>query len=78
MEAVRAAHIGRTVVRVVGETELAASVPVAIQFQNVPSDLEVMAEPLDRVFLRLRGPATRLNIRELDSGNGSSRSCRYP
>lgn len=49
----------------VGETELAASVPVAIQFKNVPSDLEVTAEPIDRVFLRLRGPATRLNAGNL-------------
>jgi len=49
----------------VGETELAASVPVAVQFQNVPSDLEVTPETLDRVFLRLRGPATRLNIGNL-------------
>src|SRR3954447_19157464 len=45
----------------VGETELATSVPVAVQFKNVPADLEVSSEPLDRVFLRLRGPATRIN-----------------
>jgi YbbR domain-containing protein len=45
----------------VGETELAASVPAAVQFQNVPADMEVSADTFDRVFLRLKGPATRLN-----------------
>jgi YbbR domain-containing protein len=49
----------------VGETELAASVPVAVQFKNVPNDLEVTSERLDRVYLRLRGPATRLNAGKL-------------
>jgi len=49
----------------VGETELAASIPVALQFRNVPPDLEVTTERLDRVFLRLRGPATRLNAGDL-------------
>ena len=49
----------------VGETELATSVPVAVQFRNVDPDLEVTAEQLDRVFVRLRGPATRLNASSL-------------
>lgn len=49
----------------VGETELATSVPVAVQFRNVPADLEVTAEQIDRLFLRLRGPATRLNASNL-------------
>ena len=44
----------------VGETELATSAPVSVQFKNVPSDLELTSQKLDRVFLRLRGPATRL------------------
>lgn len=49
----------------VGETELATSVPVAVQFRNVDPNLEVTSEPLDRIFVRLRGPATRLNASSL-------------
>ena len=45
----------------VGETEIATSLPVAVQYKNVPHELEVVTEQLDRVFLRVRGPATRLN-----------------
>ena len=44
----------------VGETELATSAPISIQFKNVPANFEIASERLDRVFLRLRGPATRL------------------
>lgn len=51
----------------VGETELATSVPLAVQFKNVPPGLEFTSEQLDRVFLRLRGPATRLNPTDLPS-----------
>lgn len=49
----------------VGETELATSLPVAVQFKNVPPDLEVTSEQLDRIYVRLRGPATRLNAGNL-------------
>jgi len=49
----------------VGETELATSVPVVVQFRNAPPDLEVTAEELHHVFVRLRGPATRLNASSL-------------
>ena len=49
----------------VGETELSASLPAAVQFKNVPPDLEVSSEIFDRVFLRLKGPATRLNAGSL-------------
>ena len=49
----------------VGETEFATSLPVSVQFRNVPQDLELSLEPLDRVFVRLRGPATRLNASAL-------------
>jgi YbbR domain-containing protein len=45
----------------VGETELATSVPVVVQYKNVPPDLDVTSDQLDRIYLRLRGPATRLN-----------------
>jgi YbbR domain-containing protein len=49
----------------VGETEIATSLPVAVQYKNVPHELEVVTEQLDRVFLRVRGPATRLNASTL-------------
>jgi YbbR domain-containing protein len=49
----------------VGETELATSIPVAIQFKNVPPDLDLTSEQLDRIYVRLRGPATRLNPGDL-------------
>jgi YbbR domain-containing protein len=49
----------------VGETELSASLPAAVQFRNVPPDLEVSSDIFDRVFLRLKGPATRLNAGSL-------------
>jgi YbbR domain-containing protein len=49
----------------VGETELAASVPVTVQFKNVPSDLDVTSDQIDRIYLRLRGPATRLRAGSL-------------
>jgi hypothetical protein len=49
----------------VGETELAASLPAAVQFKNVPQDLEVSSDIFDRIFLRLKGPATRLNAGSL-------------
>lgn len=44
----------------VGETELATSAAVAVQFKNIRPDLEITSDMIDRVFLRLRGPATRL------------------
>lgn len=49
----------------VGETELAASLPAAVQFKNVPQDLEMSSDTFDRLFLRLKGPATRLNAASL-------------
>jgi YbbR domain-containing protein len=44
----------------VGETELAISVPVSIQYRNVPPDLDISSGQLDRLFLKLRGPSTQL------------------
>ena len=44
----------------IGETEVEASVPVIVQYRNVPPDLEITSEPTQRLFLKLRGPTTRL------------------
>lgn len=49
----------------VGETELATSIPVAVQYRNMPPDLELTADPPERLFLKLRGPASRLNPSDL-------------
>lgn len=50
----------------VGETEVATSVPLEIRFKNVPPELEITSEHASRTFLRLRGPATRLNATSLN------------
>lgn len=51
----------------VGETEVAASVPLEIHFRNVPPELEITSEQANRASLRLRGPATRLNAASLNA-----------
>jgi YbbR domain-containing protein len=43
-----------------GQTEVATSVPAAVRYRNVPTDLELSSDHVDRLFLKLRGPATRL------------------
>lgn len=47
------------------EKEVAATVPVSIQYRNLPNDLEMTSEPPGRFFLRLRGPESRLTVEEL-------------
>ena len=47
------------------EKEVAATVPVSIQYRNLPNDLEMTSEPPGRFFLRLRGPASRLTAEDL-------------
>lgn len=41
-------------------TEFATSIPAAVQYRNVPPELELNTEPIERLFLKVRGPATRL------------------
>jgi YbbR domain-containing protein len=43
-----------------GNTELATSVPVSVQFRNSPPDLELTSDPVDSLFMEVRGPAARL------------------
>lgn len=45
---------------VAGQTEFATSIPAAVQYRNVPPELELNVEPVERLFLKLRGPATSL------------------
>jgi hypothetical protein len=48
-----------------GETEVSTSVPVSVQFKNISPDLELNTDPIDRLFLKVRGPATRLTASSL-------------
>jgi YbbR domain-containing protein len=48
-----------------GQTEVATSLPVTVQYRNVPPDVEISSENVERMFLRLRGPAGRLKASEL-------------
>jgi diadenylate cyclase len=43
-----------------GQTEVATAVPAAVRYRNVPSDLELSGDHIERLFLKVRGPATRL------------------
>jgi YbbR domain-containing protein len=51
----------------IGEIETASSIPVLVQYRNVPADLEIVSDPPDRMFMRLRGPASRLQPEDLRS-----------
>jgi hypothetical protein len=44
----------------VGESERGASVPAEVQFKNLPPNLEISSDPIDRIYLKVRGPASRL------------------
>jgi YbbR domain-containing protein len=48
-----------------GRGEVAANVPVIVQYRNIPPDLEITSDHLDRLFVKLRGPASRLTPEEL-------------
>ena len=43
-----------------GESQIALSVPASVQYRNVPPDLELDTDTIDRLFLKVRGPATRI------------------
>ena len=49
----------------VAQTEVASSIPVVVQYRNIPPDLEITADPPERLLLKLRGPASRLGASEL-------------
>jgi YbbR domain-containing protein len=49
----------------VAETEVATSIPVVVQYRNIPADIEIMADPPERLLLKLRGPASRLSPSQL-------------
>jgi hypothetical protein len=45
----------------VGETERGASAAADLQFKNAPADLEISSDPIDRIYLKVKGPASRLS-----------------
>lgn len=49
----------------VAQTEIATSIPVVVQYRNIPSDLEITADPPERLLLKLRGPVSRLSASQL-------------
>jgi YbbR domain-containing protein len=47
-------------VGLVGEAEIATSIPIVVQFRNAPQDLEITSQEPGRLFLRVRGPSNLL------------------
>ncbi|MCX6636212.1 MAG: CdaR family protein [Acidobacteria bacterium] len=50
---------------IVGEPELATSVSAPIEYKNLPADLEMSSDVLDRVHLEVRGPSSQLHTTDL-------------
>ncbi len=50
---------------VVGEPEVATSVSVPIEYKNIPADLEMSTDVLERVHLEVRGPSGKLETSDL-------------
>ncbi len=50
---------------VVGEPEVATSVSARIEYKNIPADLEMSTDVLDRVHLEVRGPSGKLESADL-------------
>lgn len=49
----------------VGESEVAMQLPVPMRYRNVPQDLEVSSDAVEKIFLKVHGPATRLAASDL-------------
>jgi YbbR domain-containing protein len=50
------------------QTELATSIPASIQYRNLPPNLEVTeTTPLERVYMKVRGPAGTLTASDLNT-----------
>ncbi len=52
-------------VNFIGEPELVTTHSAPILYRNLPSDLQMVAEPPERVQLELRGPTSRLSVSNL-------------
>jgi YbbR domain-containing protein len=49
----------------VGESEVVGSVVAAVQYHNLPKDIEISSDLTDRLYLKVRGPASRLTAPSL-------------
>jgi YbbR domain-containing protein len=49
----------------VGEAEVATSMPVVVRYRNAPADLEITTEQPNRLFMKVRGPVSRLSAASL-------------
>src|SRR5947209_5778087 len=47
------------------DPELATSISVPVRFRNIPEDLDISSEVLERVHIEIRGPARRLAAENL-------------
>ncbi len=47
---------------VVGDIEVASSMPIVVQYRNLPADLEITGDHQDRLFLKVRGPVSRVSL----------------
>jgi YbbR domain-containing protein len=47
------------------EAEIATSIAVPLQYRNLPRDLDISTDVADRIYLKVRGPATRLTTASL-------------
>lgn len=51
---------------VIGDTEVAVSMPIVVQYRNLPADMEITGDHLDRLFLKVRGPRPRVTAEALE------------
>jgi YbbR domain-containing protein len=45
----------------VGESEVAASIPAALHMKNLPRELELSSEFVDKLYVKVHGPSSRLD-----------------
>jgi len=50
---------------VVGDTEVAVSIPVVLEYRNIPPDVEITSDHIDRLFIKVRGPRPRVSVSAL-------------
>ncbi len=51
---------------VIGDTEVGVSIPIVVQYRNLPADIEITGDHLDRLFMKVRGPRPRVTTEALE------------
>jgi YbbR domain-containing protein len=51
---------------VIGDTEVGVSMPIIVQYRNLPADMEITGDHLDRLFIKVRGPRPRVSTEALE------------